>query len=141
MRRNQVQPGADYPASLEASERIERSHRKLAGMVNANPKEVIVGHSTTMNVYVLANALKPSLKAGDEVVVTNLDHEANIGAWRRLQDIGVVVREWKTRHRIRRPLAVSRNSSQYFLSERDWCAVPGVPILPVRSTTSSQSWI
>ncbi len=95
MRRNQVQPGAAYLASMEASERIERSHRKLAGMVNANPKEVIVGHSTTMNVYLLANALKPSLKAGDEVVVTNLDHEANIGAWRRLQDIGVVVKEWK----------------------------------------------
>lgn len=95
MRRNQVQPGAAYPASAEASERIERSHRKLADMINAEPKEVIVGHSTTMNVYLLANALRPSLNAGDEVVVTNLDHEANIGAWRRLQDIGVVIKEWK----------------------------------------------
>ena len=95
MRRNQVQPGADYRASAEAAERIDRSHRKLAEMINANPREVIVGHSTTLNVYVLANALRPSLKPGDEIVVTNLDHEANIGAWRRLEDAGVVIREWR----------------------------------------------
>ena len=95
MRRNQVQPGASYLASTEAMERIDRSHRRLAEMVNADAREVIVGHSTTMNVYVLANALKPSLKPGDEVVVTNLDHEANIGAWRRLQESGIVIKEWQ----------------------------------------------
>lgn len=95
MRRNQVQPGASYPASGEAMERIDRSHHRLAEMINANPEEVIVGHSTTMNVYVLANALKPLLKPGDEIVVTNLDHEANIGAWRRLQESGIVIKEWQ----------------------------------------------
>ena len=95
MRRNQVQPGATYHASAQAQERISRSHRTLAQMVNADPKEVIVGHSTTMNVYVLANALKSSLKPGDEIVVTNLDHEANIGAWRRLKDAGVTIRQWE----------------------------------------------
>ncbi len=95
MRRNQVQPGAPYDASTEAMQRIDRSHRKLAEMVNANPKEVVIGHSTTMNVYVLSNALRSSLNPGDEIIVTNLDHEANIGAWRRLQEFGVVIKEWK----------------------------------------------
>ena len=95
MRRNQVQPGASYPASAEAMERIDRSHHRLAEMINANPEEVIVSHSTTMNVYVLANALKPMLEPGDEIVVTNLDHEANNGAWRRLQESGIVIREWQ----------------------------------------------
>ena len=95
MRRNQVQPGALYSASTEAMERIDRSHRQLAEMINAKPSEVIVGHSTTMNVYVLANALRPSLKPGDEVIVTNLDHEANVGSWRRLAESGIVIKEWK----------------------------------------------
>ena len=75
--------------------RISTSHQKLAEMVNASPKEVIVGHSTTMNVYVLANALRPSLNAGDEIIVTNLDHEANVGAWRKLQDAGITIRQWE----------------------------------------------
>ncbi|MDE0309907.1 MAG: aminotransferase class V-fold PLP-dependent enzyme [Acidiferrobacterales bacterium] len=95
MRCNQVQPGAPYRASAQAQQRIDRSHQKLAELVNAAPEEVIVGHSTTMNVYVLANALKPSLKAGDEIVVTNLDHEPNIGSWRRLEDAGVTIRQWE----------------------------------------------
>ena len=95
MRRNQVQPGTDYAASAEASERIDHSHKRLASMINADSTEVVVGHSTTMNVYVLANALRPSLRSGDEIVVTNLDHEANNGAWRRLEEFGIVVKEWK----------------------------------------------
>ncbi len=95
MRRNQVQPGASYPASVEAMERIDRSHHQLANMINARPSEVIVGPSTTMNVYVLANAIRSSLQPGDEIVVTNLDHEANSGAWRRLVDSSIVIREWQ----------------------------------------------
>ena len=35
------------------------------------------------------------MKPGDEVVVTNLDHEANVGAWRRLAEFGIVIREWQ----------------------------------------------
>ena len=53
------------------------------------------GPSTSQNTYVIAQALRQELKAGDEVIVTNQDHEANIGAWSRLEDEGIVVREWK----------------------------------------------
>ncbi len=95
MRRNQVQPAAPYAASEEAQDRIDCSHRNLADMLGVNPKEVVVGHSTTLNVYVLANAIRHWFKPGDEVIVTNLDHEANNGAWRRLEEFGVVIKEWK----------------------------------------------
>jgi selenocysteine lyase/cysteine desulfurase len=44
---------------------------------------------------VVAQALRQELKPGDEVIVTNQDHEANVGAWSRLEDDGIVVREWK----------------------------------------------
>ena len=91
----QVQPGAAYPASARAAEMIAESHRAMAAMINARPEEVMIGPSTSMNVFLLAQALRPGLAEGDEVVVTNLDHEANVGAWRRLAAEGVTVREWR----------------------------------------------
>ena len=91
----QVQPGAAYPASARAAEMIAESHRAMAAMINAQPEEVMIGPSTSMNVFLLAQALRPGLREGDEVVVTNLDHEANVGAWRKLAAAGVTVREWR----------------------------------------------
>ena len=91
----QVQPGAAYPASASASEMIAESHRAMAAMINAAPEEVMIGPSTTMNVFLLAQALRPGLGEGDEIIVTNLDHEANVGAWRKLAAAGVTVREWR----------------------------------------------
>ncbi|MDE0390486.1 MAG: aminotransferase class V-fold PLP-dependent enzyme [Rhodospirillales bacterium] len=91
----QVQPGAAYPASARAAEMIAESHRAMAAMINARPDEVMIGPSTSMNVFLLAQALRPGLREGDEIVVTNLDHEANVGAWRRLSGEGITVREWR----------------------------------------------
>lgn len=95
MMESQVQPAGAYPASALATERIAQGQRAMAEMINADPAEVIIGPSTTINVYVLAQALRPWFKAGDELIVTDLDHEANIGAWRRLAEHGVVIREWQ----------------------------------------------
>ncbi|MDP6162903.1 MAG: aminotransferase class V-fold PLP-dependent enzyme, partial [Candidatus Thioglobus sp.] len=67
----------------------------FAEMINANNDEIIIGGSTTMNMYVLSNAMRSLLKPGDEVIVTNQDHEANVGAWRRLSEHGMVVKEWQ----------------------------------------------
>ena len=91
----QVQPGAAYPASARAAEMIAESHRAMAAMLNAAPEEVTIGPSTSMNVFLLAQALRPGLREGDEIVVTSLDHEANVGAWRRLAADGIVLREWR----------------------------------------------
>ena len=91
----QVQPGAAYPASARAAEMIAESHQAMAAMINAEPEEVMIGPSTSMNVFLLAQALKPGLREGDEIVVTSLDHEANVGAWRKLAAEGVTVREWR----------------------------------------------
>ncbi|MEL6981207.1 MAG: aminotransferase class V-fold PLP-dependent enzyme [Actinomycetota bacterium] len=56
--------------------------------------DVHIGPSTSQNTYVLAQAIGAGLTPGDEVIVTNQDHEANIGAWRRLGDRGITVRQW-----------------------------------------------
>jgi cysteine desulfurase family protein (TIGR01976 family) len=90
----QVQPGAEYEASWLATERLATSQQLMAEMINAAPEEIVIGPSTTMNIYVLAHALWPWFKPGDEIIVTNLDHEANSGAWRRLAELGVIVKQW-----------------------------------------------
>ena len=94
MRESQVQPGAGYDASALAERRIADGQRVCAEMIGAQTDEVLIGPSTTMNVYVLAQALGALFEPGDEIIVTNLDHEANIGAWRRLTERGIVIREW-----------------------------------------------
>ena len=97
MSRSRVQPvtGAAYPASRRAEQSHKLAKSSMAAMMNASPDEIIIGGSTTINFYVLASALKPWFAAGDEIIVTNLDHEANSGAWRRLAEDGVVIREWR----------------------------------------------
>lgn len=94
MRGSQVQPGAPYPSSALAAERMAEGQRLTAEMINAEPRELIIGPSTTYNLYTLSHALRPLWREGDEIIVTNLDHEANIGVWRRLAQTGIRVREW-----------------------------------------------
>ncbi len=59
MTETQVQPGAPYEASARAAERMADGQRLMAAMINAEADEVIIGPSTTANVYVLAQALRP----------------------------------------------------------------------------------
>jgi cysteine desulfurase family protein (TIGR01976 family) len=95
MRECQCQPGWRFASSRSARARLDRSHNLMAEAINADRDEIVIGPSTTLNVYVLAHALAPLLPPGSEIVVTNQDHEANGGAWRRMADAGVVVREWR----------------------------------------------
>ena len=90
-----VQPYAEYPMSKIAGDNMDEATELFAKMINANNKEIIIGGSTSINLYVLSNALKYSLNPGDEVIVTNQDHEANISPWRRLSEVGAKIKEWK----------------------------------------------
>ena len=95
MRECQVQPAWQFGPSADAYERILEGRRTMASVINADPDEIVVGPSTTMNVYLLAQAIRHWFKPGDELIVTEQDHEANAGAWHRLADAGVTIREWK----------------------------------------------
>jgi cysteine desulfurase family protein (TIGR01976 family) len=92
---NKVQPYGLYPSSIKAGEAMNDGYRCIAELLNAHEDEITLGPSTTLNFYVLAQAFRPRLKVGDEIIVTNQDHEANIGCWRRLSEFGVVVKEWR----------------------------------------------
>ncbi len=93
--KTKVQPHYPYPASERAGEAMDSSYPHFAAYLGVEPEEVYFGPSTTQNAYVLAQAFRDSLKPGDEIIVTNQDHEANSGAWRRLADTGAVVKEWR----------------------------------------------
>ncbi len=94
-RERKVQPYSPYEASRVAGEEMDEARMRLAAVMGVDEDELSFGPSTTQNVYVLANAFRTFLKPGDAIVVTNQDHEANTGAWRRLADEGIIVREWK----------------------------------------------
>jgi len=94
-RETKVQPYYDYPASRRAGREMDQARARLAAWLNVATDEVHFGPSTSQNTYVVAQALRQHLNPGDEVVVTNQDHEANIGAWRRLEAEGIEVREWR----------------------------------------------
>jgi selenocysteine lyase/cysteine desulfurase len=90
-----VQPYGPYPASRRAGALMDESYERIATCLNVDRDEVHFGPSTSQNTYVLANALRPLMADGDEVIVTNQDHEANSGVWRNLAETGIVVREWQ----------------------------------------------
>ncbi|HNR76370.1 MAG TPA: aminotransferase class V-fold PLP-dependent enzyme, partial [Parvularculaceae bacterium] len=94
-RERKVQPYYDFDASRLAGEEMDEARRRMAAMLGVETDEVSFGPSTTQNAYVLAQAFGQSLKPGDAIIVTNQDHEANSGPWRRLAERGVDIREWK----------------------------------------------
>lgn len=90
-----VQPYAPYAASELAGAEMDEARTRLAAMLGVAPHELSFGPSTTQNTYVLAQAVRGWLSPGEAIVVTNQDHEANSGPWRRLSDAGFEVREWQ----------------------------------------------
>jgi cysteine desulfurase family protein (TIGR01976 family) len=91
-----VQTGASYAPSQLASERLAEARARMALFINARrPEEVVFGPSTTIMARFLATAMASQFSPGDEVVVTNFDHESNIGPWMILKDRGVVFRTWE----------------------------------------------
>ncbi len=94
-RERKVQPYAPYDASRLGGEEMDEARRRLAAMLGVATDELSFGPSTTQNTYVLAQAFRQMLQPGDAIVVTNQDHEANSGPWRRLADTGTEVREWQ----------------------------------------------
>ena len=94
-RATKVQPYYCFEASSKAGAQMDRARERMAEWLNVAPDEVHFGASTSQNTYVVAQALRQYLQPGDEVIVTNQDHEANVGAWRRLEEAGMVIREWR----------------------------------------------
>jgi cysteine desulfurase family protein (TIGR01976 family) len=82
-----------YPTSRETDATIAQARQAVADFLNATPEEIVFGANMTTLTFHLARALGRRLGPGDEVVVTELDHHANIDPWRALAvERGVTVR-------------------------------------------------
>ncbi|WP_171231762.1 aminotransferase class V-fold PLP-dependent enzyme [Ruegeria sp. HKCCA4812] len=90
-----VQPYAPYEASRLAGAEMDEARARMAAILGVDTDELSFGPSTTQNTYVLAQAFRQWMKPGEAIVVTNQDHEANSGPWRRLVEAGIEVREWQ----------------------------------------------
>src|SRR6516165_267119 len=82
-----------FPSSHETDEIIADARRAVADLLNASPGEVAFGANMTTLTFHLARALGRRWGPSDEVVVTELDHHANVDPWRALErERGVTVR-------------------------------------------------
>jgi cysteine desulfurase family protein (TIGR01976 family) len=91
-----VQLGASYAVSQVAAAKVRSARQAIAEFINAaHDDEVVMGGSTTSLMFFATQALLPGIREGDEIIVTNCDHEANIGGWMRLAGAGAVIKFWK----------------------------------------------
>ena len=93
--RLKVQPYYPNPVSGEAGQWMDEAYTALARWMNTTPETIYFGPSTSQNTWTLAEACMGWLQEGDEIIVTNQDHEANSGVWRKLSKRGIKVREWR----------------------------------------------
>lgn len=94
-RQRKVQPSWSFYPSTAGQDEMNEARVRLAAILGVDADEVSFGPSTTQNTYVLANAFRQWMEPGDAIVVTNQDHEANSGPWRRLAEEGIEIREWQ----------------------------------------------
>lgn len=82
-----------YPTSIETDALLEQARGTFADFFNATPSDVSFGNNMTTLAFHLARGLARGWKAGDEIVITELDHHANVAPWRAIaQERGLVVR-------------------------------------------------
>lgn len=91
-----VQLGASYKVSALAGERLDKVTAQVARLIKTNDqKEVVIGPTSTMLMRILSLGLSHDWKEGDEVIVTNTDHEANVSCWTDLKEKGINIKIWK----------------------------------------------
>jgi len=93
MRESNANVGAPYETSRQTDELVDLAHERAASFLECSAGEVAFGQSMTALNFLLTRAFARTLRAGDEIVVTALDHDANVSPWLELaHDLGIVVR-------------------------------------------------
>jgi selenocysteine lyase/cysteine desulfurase len=74
----------EYPTSHETDAIIEDARHTFGDFLNASANEIVFGPNTTSIIYHLSRALGRTLGPGDEIVITELEHHANVAPWQAL---------------------------------------------------------
>ena len=98
LRRNNANTGGAYSTSRHTDVMIAEARAAMADFLHCAADEVVFGPNMTTLTYAMSRAIGRDLKAGDEIVVTRLDHDANVSPWLQIaEDRGVTVR-WAESH-------------------------------------------
>ncbi len=93
-----VQRGGRYGRSLAVDATISRARSRVAALINARrPEEIAFGMNATSFIRMVSLAVGQMLAERNEIIVTDLDHEANVATWLALERMGAKVRWWHMR--------------------------------------------
>lgn len=82
-----------FSTSRRSDAIVEGAHQAMADLLGCDPDEVYFGQNMTSLTFALSRAIGRDLGPGDEVLVTRLDHDANVAPWRALAERGATIRE------------------------------------------------
>ena len=80
-----------YATSHRTNAVIDGARAAMADLFNSDPDEVVFGPNMTTLTYAVSRAMGRELKAGDEILLTHLDHDANVSPWLALEEMGVKI--------------------------------------------------
>jgi cysteine desulfurase family protein (TIGR01976 family) len=92
LERNMANTAGAYATSRNTDAMIAGARAAMADFLNCDPDEVVFGPNMTTLTYAISRSIGRELGPGNEIVVTHLDHDANISPWRALEERGAVVR-------------------------------------------------
>jgi cysteine desulfurase family protein (TIGR01976 family) len=82
-----------FATSRQSDQAIAAARAAMADFFNCHAREVVFGQNMTTMTFALSRAIGRDLQSGDEIVITALDHDANVAPWRALEEKGVVIRQ------------------------------------------------
>jgi cysteine desulfurase family protein (TIGR01976 family) len=92
LRHDNANAGGAYATSQRTQTIIDGSREAMGDYLNCSPDEIVIGQNMTSLTYMMSRSIGRELSKGDEILLTQLDHDANISPWRALEERGVVIR-------------------------------------------------
>jgi|HubBroStandDraft_6_1064221.scaffolds.fasta_scaffold01044_3 cysteine desulfurase family protein (TIGR01976 family) len=92
LKRDNANTGGAYATSRHTDTIIESARSAMADFLGGDPDEVVLGANMTALTFAISRSIRRELGPGDEIVLTHLDHDANISPWRALEERGVTIR-------------------------------------------------
>jgi len=92
LKQNNANTGGAYATSRHTDAMIAGARSAMADFLGCDPDEIVFGPNMTSLTYAMSRAIGRELGPGDEIVLTHLDHDANVSPWRALEERGVRIR-------------------------------------------------
>jgi cysteine desulfurase family protein (TIGR01976 family) len=92
LKHNNANTGGAYATSRHTDAMIAGARSAMADFLGCDPEELIFGPNMTSLTFAVSRSIGRELGPGDEIVLTHLDHDANISPWRALEERGVTIR-------------------------------------------------